>query len=127
MRLLAMLALFSVPFGMFALAPSAISAISMLVIFLAVGYTIATVAITMGTVALPGELRGLYLGLMLTLGALCFIGAAPSIVSMLSTALGGEAKIGVALAAVCAGASVAGAAIFAIGTRRYPENAESMA
>jgi MFS family permease len=120
MWLLTGLSLVGAPLGLFALMPGAGLATVMLAAFLATGYIIATAAITMATIVIPGELRGLYLGLMLTLGSLCFIGIAPLAVSGLSGILGGEAMIPQSLAIVCTGMSLVGAAAFAAGTRFFP-------
>ena len=115
---LGLLALLCVPASFFAIMPSATSASWLLGALLTLGYTIGTAAITLGTIVIPGEVRGLYLALTITLAAFFFIGLAPLAVSGLAGELGGPEKINAALAVVCTTTSILGAAIFFF-TRRY--------
>lgn len=117
---LMILALLSAPAALFILAPSATLAGVLLGVFLTLGYTLGTAALTVGTIVIPGEVRGLYLALTVTIGALFFIGAAPLVVSALSGALGGPAMIGQALAISCATTSLLGAIVLAVSRRNFP-------
>ena len=119
-RVLAILALLSVPTAAFALMPSVGWAAVVLGTFLTLGFTIGTGGVTLSIIVIPSHLRGCYLGLTVTLGALFFVGAAPLMVSMLAGALGGTAMIGQALAMVCATASILGALVFGISVRYFP-------
>lgn len=113
------LALLSAPAGLFSIVPHATLAGVSLAAFLTIGFTIGTIALTFGMVVLPGDLRGLYLGISLTVAALFSMGVAPLVVSTLSGALGGPMMIGKALAIVCAGTSVLGAVVFILASRHF--------
>jgi len=72
----------------------------------------------LATIVVPAEVRGAYLGLTITVGSLCFVGAAPLAVSSISDLLGGQAMLAEALAIVCSAASALGAVVFAYGIRQ---------
>jgi len=112
------LAVLSVPTALFAIAPDATTAGVLLAVFLTLGYTLGTAALTLGTIVVPGELRGVYLALSVTIGALFFVGVAPLVISSVANALGGEAMVAKALALSCAISSLLGAGIL-IATRRF--------
>lgn len=95
---LAVIALVSTPLALFAVLPSAAWFVVLLAAFLTLGFTIASAALALTLVVIPGELRGLNVGISLVVGSLFFMGLAPLGVSGLSGVLGGEAKIGEALA-----------------------------
>ena len=116
---LAVLALVSVPTSLFSIAHNVTLASSALTVFLTLGYIFGTAALTVGTIVIPGELRGLYLAVTNMVAAL-FMGIAPLMVSFLSGVLGGPAMIGKALLVVCGGTSVVGAAVFASTQRHFP-------
>jgi MFS family permease len=116
---LGVLALLSTPVALFAVMPSVTLATIALASFLTLGYTIGTAAITLATIVIPGELRGLYLAVTITVGALFFIGVAPLMVSVLSGALGGPAFIGQALTIVCGTTSLLGAVVLICSTRYF--------
>jgi predicted MFS family arabinose efflux permease len=116
---LGILALLSALAALFAIMPSPTLACILMCSFLTLGYTIGTAAITLATIVIPGEFRGLYLAITITVGALFFIGVAPLIVSGLSSAIGGPAKIGQALAIVCGTASFLAAIILTSGSRYF--------
>jgi MFS family permease len=115
----------SAPFALFPLLPDANVAAVALAVFLTLGFTIASAAMALTLIVIPGELRGLNVGISLVVGSLFFVGLAPLAVSGLSGLLGGEAKIGVALAVVCIVASVLNAAVLSFSARHFPRrNAE---
>jgi MFS family permease len=116
------LALLSAPAALFALAPSPAFAGFLLAVFLTLGYMLGTAALTLGTIVIPGELRGVYLALSVTIGALFFVGVAPLVISSLSDLLGGEAMLGEALAIACAVASLMGALILAFTRHYFPDS-----
>jgi MFS family permease len=121
---LGVLALLSTPAALFAIMPSAGLAGLLLAGFLTIGYTIGTGAMTLSMIVIPGEVRGLYLGVTITVGALFFIGVAPLLVSSLSGALGGPGMIGLALTIVCGAASLLGAVALIGGRRQFPRALE---
>jgi MFS family permease len=118
MSALAALAFLSAPAALFAVAPTVPLEIVLLVIFLTLGFTIATSGMTVSLVVIPPEIRGVYLGLSFALAGLLFVGLAPIAVSVTAAALGGERKIAAALAIVCAVAVTAGGLIFS-GAARF--------
>jgi hypothetical protein len=89
-------------------------------VFLGLGYTIGTAALTVATVVIPPALRPLYLAISVTLVAVFFIGAAPVAVSGLADLIGGPAAIGSALSIVCAAASLVGTAVLLASARAFP-------
>ena len=109
----------SAPFAFFPLLPDATVAAVALTVFLTLGFTIASAALALTLIVIPGELRGLNVGISLVVGSLFFVGLAPLAVSGLSGLLGGEAKIGVALAVVCIVASVLNAAVLSFSARHF--------
>jgi MFS family permease len=117
---LTVLAMMSVPAALFALAPDAMLACVLLAVFLTQGYTLGTAALTLGTIVIPGELRGVYLALSVTMGALFFVGVAPLVISGVATMLGGESMLGEALAMACGGSSFLGAIILFSMKRYFP-------
>jgi MFS family permease len=124
---LSVLALISAPAALFAIAPTVSVAAILLASFLTLGYTIGTAAVTLITIVIPRELRGFFLAITITVGALFFIGVAPVLVSGLSSVLGGPGMIGNALALVCGVASLLGATVLMLGSgnfiRSSPQNA----
>jgi MFS family permease len=114
------MACLSVPAGLFAVAPNVAAAGILLFIFLIVGSASGTMVMTLFTLVVPNELRGLSMTLVAATGALFGMGAAPLIISVLSGVLGGTAKLGVALAVVCSTTSAVGAWVLWFGGRRFP-------
>lgn len=119
------LACLSVPAAFFIFIPHVTLAAVLLTVFLTLHFIIATMATTVAMVVIPGELRGLYTAVGVTVGALFSIGVAPVVVSGISGALGGAAMIGTALAIVCAATSTIGAVVFASGRRYFPDRVAS--
>jgi MFS family permease len=122
MTAMCVVALLSVPAALFAIMPGATLASFMLVLFLTFGFTIGTAALALATIVIPGELRGLYVAVTVTVGATFSIGVAPLVVSGLSGALGGPEMIGQSLAIVCAATSVLGAVAFGFGRRYFRQS-----
>lgn len=120
MTALCAIASLSIPAALFALMPNATLAGLMLGVFLTLGFITGTAALALATVVIPGELRGLYFAIAVTVGATFLIGLAPLVVSGLSSVLGGPGVIGNALAIVCAAASLLGALVFGFGRRYFP-------
>jgi MFS family permease len=122
---LGILALLSIPAAVFGLMPSPIIAGISLTVFLALGYTIGTAALTVGTIVIPGELRGLYLAVTATVGSIFSFAVAPMLVSLLSTGMGGPMRIGDSLSIVCAGSSLLGAVVFVLARRHFSSSRAS--
>jgi hypothetical protein len=120
---LASVALISAPTALFGVMPTADSASVMMFIFLTLGFSIATAGAALSIVVIPVDFRGFYLGISFTFGSIFFVGLAPLAVSMLSEVLGGGVMIGNALTIVCCGASLLGAAVFAVSSRFVPGKA----
>ncbi|WP_114226808.1 MULTISPECIES: MFS transporter [Sphingomonas] len=73
------------------------------------------------TVWLPNELRGLAIGAFIAFAGLIGFGLAPSAVAWVSTPLGGESQLALALALVGAGVSVLSVIGFGLAIRRAPD------
>lgn len=78
------------------------------------------IGLTLFTIVIPNELRGLCISLLLAAISLVAVGLAPLAVSALSRELGGPMQIGLALSLVCASACLIGAAILHIAPRHLP-------
>lgn len=125
MLVLAALALVSAPMALFALAPNVTLAAILLGTFLTLGFVIGTAGMALATIAIPGEVRGFYLGITITAGSVFFVGLAPLMISGLSSLLGGEAAIGQSLSIICTAVSLLGAFVFAGTSRYFPRSTES--
>jgi MFS family permease len=119
LSVLSMLAILSVPAGLFALMPSVASAGVLLVIFAVLISAGCVMGTTLFTIVIPNELRGLCMAILTAACVLFGNGMAPLIVSLLSGAMGGPAMIGKALTAVAVVSSLLGAAMFAFGGRYF--------
>lgn len=119
MSMMCMVASLSVPAALFAIMPYPVLASVMLTVFLTLGFVIGTAAMALATIVIPGELRGVYIAITVSVAAIFSIGVAPLAVSGLSGVLGGPAEIGRALAIVCASTSVLGSIVFAVGRRGF--------
>ncbi len=111
----------ALPAALFPLAPS-VSYFAVTLFILLFGGTI-TGLITATTLAvlLPNELRGLSVGVFLAIGGLIAFGVAPSLVTFVSSALGGEGKLDMALALVGVCVSAIGCFGFWLARKRAPE------
>jgi MFS family permease len=74
------------------------------------------------TVWLPNELRGLGVGAFIAFAGLIGFGLAPSLVTAVSSALGGESHLGVALAIVGISVSIISVIGFAFAIRNAPQS-----
>jgi MFS family permease len=106
--------------GLFAVMPGVFSASVALTIFMTTGIAISVTGAPIATIVIPNELRGLYMAVQAAISTPLCLGLAPVVVSVLSGALGGQAKLGEALAIVCVTTSLASAITFAVGRRRFP-------
>ena len=115
MTLLAALGALSAALGLFALAPDGATASVALAAFILVGSMIVSVSLTLVTVLFPNELRGFCVSALSVGQILASFGVAPSLVSLVATQTGGPAGLSVALAMVCATASILCGAAFLFG------------
>jgi hypothetical protein len=116
-RVLAALALFSAPAGLFGMGSDAWSASVLLVIFLTVATAISVMGSTLLVIVAPNELRGLCIAALVAVCVPVGSGLAPLAVSALAGAMGGAAMIGKSLSLVCVATGILGAAAFALGRR----------
>lgn len=103
----------SIPFAAFPVAPSVPAVALALAGLLLCGAAIGVATTTAFTLAIPNELRGVAIGLVISTSAIVSTAIAPSAVSLLSQAMGGPAHLAAALAAVGVAASACGTAAFA--------------
>lgn len=75
------------------------------------------------TVLLPNELRGLSIGAFIAIAGLIGFGIAPTLVTVVSSLLGGEQSLGLALAVVGAAVSLVSVAAFYVAMRNAPADA----
>ncbi len=107
---------------LFPLAPAIGLASVLLVAFMTLVGAMVVMTMTLFTVAVPNELRGLCMSVAAAACVFFGTGLAPLTVSLLSTAMGGNA-IGQALAIVCTVAGILCASLFAFGARFFPRTA----
>jgi MFS family permease len=117
LQVLSALAIVSVPAGCFAMAPSMAIASASLIVFMILVSMIGVMEMTLTTVVIPNELRGLCLSVMVTVSLVFGIGLAPLVVSMLSSALGGPTTLALALTLVCGTTGAVGTVIFWLARR----------
>jgi len=116
-QLLCFLAMLSVPTGLFGITDSIAMASLLLAIFMVITPAINLIVSVLLTIVIPNEMRGLCLALSSAASILFGFVLAPSLVSLLSSALGGVTMLGRAIALVCIATSLCGALIFALGLR----------
>jgi Na+/H+ antiporter NhaD/arsenite permease-like protein len=75
------------------------------------------------TVFIPNELRGLCIGLFIAVAGLIGFGIAPSLVTLVSSLLGGEKHLATALAGVGVGVSIVSLGAFILAMRNAPVSA----
>jgi MFS family permease len=97
MWVMASVCIASVPFGVFCYIVNSKVAGLMLTVFLTLGFTLNLVALTVGSIIVPGEMRGIYLALTVTGSAIFFDGLGPLTVS---AAAGMAGSIGTSLSFV---------------------------
>jgi MFS family permease len=122
--MLSLLTAVSVPAGAFALASNDVVAGALLIVFMTLTLAVAVIGLTLFTIVIPNELRGLCMAVMVALNILFALGIAPVTVSLLSGALGGVAMIDEALALVCVTTGILATGIFASGRRHLPAGPE---
>jgi len=83
----------SIPGAFFALAPGTGSFALLLALLLGCGAVTGLVASTAVAVLVPNEIRGLCLGAFIVFGAIIGLGVAPTLVTLVSAAMGGEQSL----------------------------------
>lgn len=120
--MVALLALISAGAGLFALAPTPIIFAVGLGLFVAIGAVTSIMIITLTTIAMPPAVRALCVSILFA-GTMVAAGLAPLSVSLLTSVLGGESSVHLALALVCTVTSLlAGVALWSC-RKRAPERA----
>ena len=99
------------------------TALVMLAILLLCGAVTGLVTATAITVLVPNELRGLCLGALIVLSSIVAFAMAPTFVTMLSSAFGGEAYLARSLALIGAVVGAASLAAFLVAMSRMPRSA----
>jgi MFS family permease len=118
------LSLLSVPAGLFAFLPNPTLAISFLVLSLTLSLAISVMGVTLFTIAIPVEVRGLCVSVLTALEVLFALAVGPPAVSLLSEAMGGLSTIGTALSIVCAAGGAITAFTFAVGRQNFQRVAD---
>lgn len=109
-----------VPAGLFAASPTPTIFFALLFVLLLCGAIAALATTTAITVFVPNELRGLCLGLLIVCTGVAAFGVAPTLVSLISKALGGPEHIGQALAVTSVSAGLISCAGFLVAMKRTP-------
>jgi MFS family permease len=109
------------PAALFPIMPSVPLFAMALAVLLAGGALIGTVTATTIAVLLPNEIRGLCIGLLSAVAGIVAYGIAPTLVALVSTYLGGESKLALALAIVGTAISILSIFAFFMAMRRAPE------
>jgi MFS family permease len=103
----------SIPGAFFTLMPDVTSFAWMLLLLLTCGAITGLVTAAAIAVLVPNELRGVCLGAFIVIGAIIGFGVAPTLVTLIADALGGEQALRYGLAFTGAGASIIAALGFA--------------
>jgi MFS family permease len=113
-------AVIGIPAAMFPVMPTVGGFATMLTLLLVSGAITGLVTATAITVMVPNELRGVCLGTFVMIGAVFGLGVAPTLVTLLSSALGGENHVALALTIVGLLSGVIAAVGFASAMRAAP-------
>ncbi len=122
--LLGILSLLAIPAGAFAVLPNGVAASILLVTFLVIIAVIGVAEMTVTTVVLPNEIRGLALALLLAAGLILGAGLTPIAVSLLAERFKGNHAIADSLAIICMAIGALSCLVF-LTTRRYFPSRES--
>lgn len=116
--------LLAAPAALFGIAPDAALASAALTLYLCVGFTGAASGMAVATVAIPGEVRAVFIAATFALGSLLSFGLAPLLVSSLSTALGGTSMVGHAVAMVSGVTTLIGGIVIGVGRKYFAAGTE---
>jgi MFS family permease len=111
----------AIPAACFPIMPSVAGFVWMLTLLLISGAITGLVTATAIAVLVPNELRGVCLGAFMVIGSVFGLGVAPTLVSLTSVLLGGEAHLREALTIVGVFSSVVAAAGFIAAMRASPD------
>jgi MFS family permease len=120
-------AIVGVPTALFPVMPDVTSFGFMVGMLLLTGTITGLITSVALTVYLPNELRGLSIGLFIAIAGLIGFGIAPSLVTLVSGLLGGEAMLGKALAMVGVTVSLISVLAFALAIGRAPASIHAAA
>ncbi|QDZ09038.1 MFS transporter [Sphingomonas panacisoli] len=112
-----------IPAALFPIMPSVPTFAIAFFVLMASGAVTGLVVSVALTVLIPNELRGLCIGAFIALAGLIGFGLAPWLVSVVSSALGGEQHLAMALTIVGAGVGALSFCAFALAMRRAPQSA----
>ncbi len=112
----------SIPAALFPLASSLEAFALVLAAFLLCGVVMGLITSTVIATIIPNELRGICLGAFIVVSSVIGMGVAPTVVSLVSAALGGEAHLAPALAGTGVVISTASLLAFVQAARRLPTN-----
>lgn len=111
-------AVLSIPGAFFPLMPDVTGFAVLLFVLMLCGNVTGIVTATTIAVLVPNEIRGICLGAFMVVGAVIGFGLAPTLVTLISAQLGGEANLALALAITTAASSVLAAIGFARAMRQ---------
>ena len=111
------LALLSAPANLFAFMPNVVETCVLLITSMTLMLAMAIMGLTLITIVIPDEIRGLCMSVLMATILLFALAVAPVTVSLLSDAIGGLPAIGRALSVICVTASILATATFFFGLR----------
>ena len=110
----------ALPAALFAVAPTPLMFALLLALLLVCGVVTGLVTSTALAVLVPNELRGVCLGAFVVVGGVVGFGIAPTLVSFVSNALGGERHLGAALATTGVSVGLISFVAFVVSFRNTP-------
>jgi MFS family permease len=113
----------SIPAALFPLAPGLEAFALVLAVLLLCGVVTGLITATVIATIIPNELRGICLGAFVVVSSVIGMGIAPTVVSLVSGALGGETHLAPALAGTGVVISVASLLAFVLAALRLPSTA----
>jgi len=119
------LALLSIPVAGFGFSHEVVAASSLMVLTLTFMLAASIMGMTLFTVVIPNELRGICLSSLIAVILLFALAVAPMAISLLSEAMGGLSRIASASSILCMSAGVIAAAAFVLGGHRLSARHES--
>ena len=116
---LSVFALAALPAGAYASMPDPVLASAVMIVFMTLVSAVAVLSMTLFTVVVPNELRGLCISVSIATNVLFALGLAPLGVSSLMSLVGGSGQIAWALTLECMATTAVGGVTFAWAARRY--------
>ena len=118
---LALMSLITAPGGLFAVADSATQAGILIAVCMTLLSATVSMGVTLFTVAVPNELRGLSLALLSATVALFSASLAPLLVTFIAGGFEGNGAVANAIAVICGGAGTLGAVTYWLARRSFPK------